>query len=50
MTAVPSPVIRVADYLDPGNLTLPSKCTIRTRFQTGMTAVLRHTEIHSRYL
>ncbi|WP_264735369.1 hypothetical protein [Wolbachia endosymbiont (group A) of Rhinocyllus conicus] len=21
----------------------PSKCTIRTRFQTGMTAVLRHT-------
>ncbi|WP_353288791.1 hypothetical protein [Wolbachia endosymbiont (group A) of Pogonocherus hispidulus] len=28
----------------------PSKCTIRTRFQTGMTAVLRHTAIHSRYL
>ncbi|ONI57550.1 hypothetical protein N499_0787A, partial [Wolbachia pipientis wVitA] len=24
MTAVPSSVIRVADYLDPGNLTLPS--------------------------
>ncbi|MBC6686374.1 hypothetical protein H9I48_03955 [Wolbachia pipientis] len=28
------------DYLDPGNLNLPSKCTIRTRFQTGMTPYL----------